>query len=189
MSSKTKLEDAMIHMPWSFDNDETPQIPPPPSHPPLPHQIQLPPSPPDTSSGSSSSSDASTPPPPASPAPFPDNYVDKPPLQPSPSTPPTAGTPTIQPPAPHKSTHVTKPVKPFIGGQSSLGHTKSEGDQEALIDNAYLHHIELYVATILSGEPSGYLDTVEGDNKEHWLAAMNEEISSLERRGTWEVVP
>ena len=115
-SSKTKLEDAMIHMPWSFDDDETPQIPPPPSHPPLPHQIQLPPSPPDTNSGSSSSSNASTPPPPASPAPFPDNYVDEPPPQPSPSTPPTAGTLTIQPPAPCKSTRVTKPVKPFIGG-------------------------------------------------------------------------
>ena len=179
-SSKTKLEDAMIHMPWSFNNDETSQIPPPPSHPPLPHQIQLPPSPPDTSSGSSSSSDVSTPPPPASPAPFPDNYIDDPLSQPSPSTPPTAGMPTIQPPAPRKSTRVTKLVKPFIGSQSSLGHAKSEGDQEALIDTAYLHHVELYVATILPGEPSGYLDAVEGDNKEHWLAAMNEEISSLE---------
>ena len=70
----------MICMPWSFDNDETPQIQPPLSHPPLPHQIQLPPSSPDTSSGSSSS-DGSTPPPPASPAPFPDNYTDEPPPQ------------------------------------------------------------------------------------------------------------
>ena len=84
---------------------------------------------------------------------------------------------------------MTKPVKQFIGGQSSLGHTKSEGDQEALIDNVYPHHVELYVATILPGEPSGFLNAAEGENKEHWLAAMNEEISSLEGRGTWEVVP
>ena len=136
-----------------------------------------------------------TPVPPVPPAPV----VQPPPPIPTPSPPPLPfsgdltrpNTPELEPstpPAPRRSGRKRK-VKPVNRFLSSLALEETEGDVERDRDQAYLEAVELYISANSSNEPRTYHEAMEGPNSDEWYAAMEEEFTSLQNHGTWEVVP
>ena len=67
--------------------------------------------------------------------------------------------------------------------------TESEGATLEKQDQAYLQSVKQFVQEDPPGDPTTYRQATEGGDSEKWKTAMKEEIDSLERMGTWKVVP
>jgi len=66
----------------------------------------------------------------------------------------------------------------------------TEGETESLkkFEKTYCHMVELYTSTSLPNEPKTYNEAMSSDSASKWEKAMQEEIDTLESRGTWEIV-
>ena len=67
--------------------------------------------------------------------------------------------------------------------------TESEGAMLEKQDQAYLQSVKQFVQEDPPGDPTTYRQATEGGDSEKWETAMKEEIDSLEKMGTWKVVP
>ena len=56
------------------------------------------------------------------------------------------------------------------------------------MDDAYLEAVKLFATTVLPGEPKGYQDAITSADSIQCVQAMKDEIASLEKMGTWEIV-
>ena len=143
------------------------------------------------------------PPPPFSPPPrspsLPADHLSPPqsptsPNQPLPSTPPNESTPEGPPSTPTKpqrrQQRNVKGVEKYVADTSGLGSAETEGEHDSVqkFKEAYCQLVELYTSISLPNEPKSYKDAKSSDNASKWDLAMKEEIDTLEKRGTWEVV-
>jgi len=160
-------------------------------------------SPPSSSSSSSSSSDSESeveqpvpPPEPTAPTPPPESphVSPKTPERTLPSTPPNQGPSQVLPDAPtksHKSKKQPKQVEKYVAGTSGLGSAETEGDdtkQLEKFERTYCHMVELYTSTSTPNEPKSYEDAKASADASKWVSAMKEEIDTLKKQSTWEVV-
>jgi len=161
-------------------------------------------SPPSSSSSSSSSSSDSEsedeqpvpPSEPTVPTPPPDtpHVSPKSPERTLPSTPPNQGPSQALQDAPtksRKSKRQPKQVEKYVAGTSGLGSAETEGDEAKQLERferTYCQMVELYTSTSTPNEPKSYEDAKASADASKWISAMKEEIDTLEKRSTWEVV-
>jgi len=160
------------YVPWFIEEDEPP-IPLPTPVVPVPPAQTLPTPPPSVGP----SQPTITAPPPLS--------VTLPVI---PETRPT--TPEFSPPVKgvRKSKRKGKAPKNYSAAAASSAPASTEPEGAAL-DAAYLGSVQLFADAIIEGDPSSYSEAIYGQDGSNWLAAMNEEIASLEAMGTWETSP
>ena len=142
-----------------------------------------------STSSSSSESRTATPPPEIPP---PSSIQVEPPAShmiPEPTTPPNSP-PVPEPSVPRKRpTCKHKPVKHYEGGTSGLGSLKAEGDFWEKVDQVYAESVSTLLAVNTpNNEPRTYREVLNSPDKHKWVAAMEEELESLNKLGVWEVV-
>ena len=76
-----------------------------------------------------------------------------------------------------------KPVEKY--SSSNTITTEMSESEGAKFDEHYVEQVEIYTATIMPGEPTGYNDAVNGPDAEKWKEAMDDEIDSLSKLKTW----
>ena len=82
-------------------------------------------------------------------------------------------TPTLGQPRRH-SKRVRKPVEKY--SSSNTITTEMSESEGAKFDEHYVEQVEIYAATIMPGEPTGYHDAVNGPDADKWKEAMDDEI-------------
>ena len=67
---------------------------------------------------------------------------------------------------------------------------RSCGPPNRLIEECNLIHYALSCAEQVedASEPATYSEAIDSVDKEKWISAMQEEMQSLEKNGTWEIV-
>ena len=179
-SSKTMLPPTETILPISFFEDED-EIPKP--------CLRLPPAPTQQSTPPASTAtqrplspiNPQLPPVPETPSEKPsesDDEIEEPKPQSEPST----------PPAPRRTGRKRKATEKYTAGSSGLGLAETEGEIENF-DKAYLNAVELFIAANSSHEPVTYKQAISCPDSEQWKEAMKDEITSLQKHETWEVVP
>jgi len=105
------------------------------------------------------------------------------------STPPNVQFEPPQPSAPTHPHRKVKPVERYGAALMNLASAKPEGDNVPDFDLIYLSQVRLFANTAANGEPITYTEATESDHADEWVQVMNEELASLDKMGTYEVVP
>ena len=181
-------DDEFVEIPFSFDEpDESKQKPLPVVQPPSPPLVQSTPAP---SPPSSTISTPTSPVRPSSPSPDPPTIPSSTAVE-APLTPPNISLEIPVPEKPRRSQRQVKPVERYGAEISELALLESEGDDESKADPdlIYLSQVQLFATSTPNGEPSTFAEARKSPDRAKWEAAMKEEIKSLEKMGTWKVVP
>ena len=178
-SSKYKLKqpplpsEEFVEIPFSFYDGPYEPKPPPPVVPSLPPLTPLP-------SSSSSTRSLSSPP--------------NPPVVPPPGAGKSSTTPPNEPlvcDEPRRSQRRVKSVERYGDTGSELYAQVTNEDYESHTDSdlVYLSRVRLFTMSTPNGESSTRREALNSSDKAKWVAAMEDEIQSLQEMKTWRTAP
>lgn len=194
-----------IPLPESIPSSPTSSSPSLPSRqsPVLPEPSTLPPQPPPASDDKQSSEEGPAHTPPLATVPVPSTPERQQSVQDMPTAPQKQRKQKEKGAPPTRvSQRQSKPVQRYGAGTSAVTTTEPElspiekepelsalEKELAAAEEAYLQHVELFASVSLPGEPRTYREAVNSPDADNWNQAMKDEIDSLTKMKTWEVVP